>query len=307
MKRGRRTVPFKNFSYFQVWHTKRGFVAFLTMYGNPAKRTIGLMTSPDGVEWSAFQRIGQIKQGHYQVSAVATDGRAGSAFNYHPDKGLDWRTNLYYVETPDNGKRWRNAAGDALELPLKSPDNSALVHDYEAEGLKVYMKDILFDPENRPMIVYIVGKGYESGPENGPRVWKLARWTGKEWTISDITTSDSNYDMGSLYLEDDGLRLIAPTQQGPQPFNPGGEMAMWESKDGAAWTMTKQLTAGSDYNHTYARRPVNAASDFYAFWADGHARQVSDSRLYFCDRNGKVYRFPVSMKADTARPLEVTE
>lgn len=52
------------------------------------------------------------------------------------------------------------------------------------------------------------------------------------------------------------------------------------------------LTSDSEYNHTFVRRPINAADGFYAFWADGHARQPSPSRLYFCDKAGTVYRLP---------------
>jgi hypothetical protein len=67
--------------------------------------------------------------------------------------------------------------------------------------------------------------------------------------------------------------------------------------------MVKQLTRDSEYNHTYVRRPVNAHPDFYALWADGHARQQSDSRLYFTDRDGThVWRLPVQFDGDTAKP-----
>ena len=65
------------------------------------------MTSPDGVHWTDWQRLAAIDEGHYQISAVGRR-RAGSAFNYHPQgKGLNWRTNLYYIETPDFGKTWQ--------------------------------------------------------------------------------------------------------------------------------------------------------------------------------------------------------
>src|SRR5690606_151929 len=114
-------------------------------------------------------------------------------------------------------------------------------------------------------------------PENGPYTWHTARWTGAEWQIRPVTTSDHNYDHGSLYVEDDGTwRLIAPTDAGPQPFGTGGEMVMWLSRDlGETWQRKKQLTANSERNHTYARRPVNAHPGFYALWADGDARQPS--------------------------------
>ncbi len=88
-------------------------------------------------------------------------------------------------------------------------------------------------------------------------------------------TSDSNYDNGSLYVESDGRwLLIAPTDPGPQPYNPGGEVVLWESLDqGNTWNRIRNLTAGSPYNHGYCRRPIRAHPQFYAFWADGHARR----------------------------------
>jgi hypothetical protein len=64
----------------------------------------------------------------------------------------------------------------------------------------------------------------------------------------------------------------------------------------------KQLTHDSPYNHTYCRKPLHAQPDFYALWADGHARKVSDSRLYFCDHDGNVFRLPPKMTGETAKP-----
>ena len=62
------------------------------------------------------------------------------------------------------------------------------------------------------------------------------------------------------------------------------------------------LTWNSKYNHSYARRPINLNPGFYAFWADGHGRQPSESRLYFCDQDGNVYRLPQKMDSDLAKP-----
>lgn len=305
-----RDVPMTNFSYMQAWHLEgKGFACFFTRYNWPAARTICFMTSADGVKWSQWQRLAAIDEGHYQISAT-TASKAGSAFNFHPKgKGLNWRTNLYYIETGDMGKTWSSADGRQLTLPLTRPENPALVHNYQAEGLNVYLKDIRFDKDQRPVILFITSKGYESGPKNDPRTWTTARWTGAEWRICPAFTSDNNYDMGSLYLEEDGTwRIIGPTQPGPQPYNPGGEMAMWVSKDsGRTWKMVRQLTANSPYNHTYARRPLNAQPDFYAFWADGHGREPSQSSLYFCDKQGNVRVLPREMTGDFAEPKVLYE
>ena len=132
---GDKWLPITNFSYMQAWHVKdQGFICFFTRYNNPAARTICCMTSPDGIRWSETQRLAAMHQGHYQISA-AGQHKAGSAFNYHPNrKGLNWRTNLYYMETLDMGGSWHSVDGRPLIVPLTAPQSSALVHDYQSEG-----------------------------------------------------------------------------------------------------------------------------------------------------------------------------
>ncbi len=307
---GDQQIPITNFSYMQVWHVpQRGFVFFFTCYDAPAFRTNFCATSRDGISWDTWTRISAIEEGHYQISAVGKK-RAGTAFNYHPNgKGLNWRTNLYYMESPDFGHTWTTADGRVLDVPLTEVRNTALLKDYASEGLNVYMKDIVFDNQDRPVILYVTSKGYASGPQNDPRTWRIAHWNGPAWDFSEVTTSDNNYDTGSLYLESSKKwRIIAPTQTGAQPYNPGGEMAMWISNDaGKTWHMEKQLTHGSPRNHTYARRPVDAHPDFYALWADGNARKPSESSMYFSTKSGDVYRLPREMHADFERPEKLTE
>ncbi|MFC1783700.1 BNR-4 repeat-containing protein [Planctomycetota bacterium] len=298
-------IPITNFSYMQSWYVAgKGFICFFTKYNYPAARTNCFMTSPDGVRWSPWTRLAAIEEGHYQISA-AQGNKAGATFNYHPQgKGLNWRTNLYYMETADFGQTWRSADGVLLSLPLTGPNNPALVHNYQNRGLYIYLKDIRYDQQGYPVILYITSKGYQSGPQNDPRTWTTARWTGARWEIRPAMVSDNNYDMGSLYLESEAVwRIIAPTRTGPQPYNPGGEMVLWLSADqGKTWKFTSQLTTHSPQNHTYARCPVNAHPDFYALWADGHGRKPSVSNLYFCDKTGKVYLLPRKMDTDFAHP-----
>ncbi len=83
---------------------------------------------------------------------------------------------------------------------------------------------------------------------------------------------------------------------------------MWISKDqGQSWTKVRDVTRHSVMNHAYVRRPVDPHPDFYAFWADGNAREPSESRLYFCNQAGdRVLRLPMRMAADTAKPETVT-
>ena len=299
-----------NFSYPQPSYLAgEGFLFLHTRYGGGGNgRSLFWMTSPDGLTWSEGQCLSHIAQGHYQVSWPCGK-KVGTAFNYHPPKiGLNHRTNLYYVETGDMGKTWTNVRGEVIEASLGSVQNPALVKDYEAEGLLQYMKDINYDADGHPVILHVTSKGWEPGPKNGPYTWRIAHWTGDEWLFHTVTTSDNNYDTGCIHIEDDGTwRIIGPTETGPQPYNPGGEMALWVSKDqGKTWNKARQLTRNSPYNHTYARRPVNAHPDFYALWADGHGRKPSESRIYFCDKEGeRVMRLPVNMEGDFAKPEHV--
>jgi hypothetical protein len=302
---GGKEIPFNNFSYFQVYPIKgKGFIALFTKYNKLGQRVIGYNTTSDGVRWNEWKVLAHIQSGHYQVSAES-NGKVGVAFDYHPDgKGLNYRTNLQYLETSDFGETWHNAQGEKAQLPLTSPQNIALVHDYASAKLNCYLLDITFDKSGKPAILVISSKGYEAGPGNNPREWTLYRFRKSGWENHVVTTSDSNYDMGSIYVESDKvLKVIGPTVDGPQAYNPGGEVAMWLSKDrGKTWKKEKQMTRNSTMNHSYVRKPSGARSDFYGIWADGHGRQPSESNLYFTNEKGDVYKLPRNSTDDMITP-----
>ena len=305
------TVLETSFSYPQPWQIAgKGFLFLHTYY--KSGRGLNWSTSPDGRVWSERRLLAHIQEGHYQISWPDKD-KVGTAFNYHPTafagdsakKGLNWRTNIYYLETGDFGETWHNAQGESIPTPLTEPQNPALVHDYEAEGLLVYLQDMEFDAQGRPVILYVTSKGWKPGPAQGPHTWHVARWTGQAWEVHRVTDGDNNYDLGALYLEsEDRWRIIGPAEPGPQVYNPGGEIAVWVSRNqGTEWTKERVLTSGSEYNHTYVRSPLHAAPGFYAFWADGHGRQPSPSRLYFYNaEKGQVFRLPVHMEGPLAAP-----
>lgn len=311
-----KVVPMNNFSYLQSWYQPgNGFINLFTHYDRkviadqPSKprRTISYMTSKDGVNYSDWKDLATIEEGHYQTSGQFNN-KLGSAFNFHPVKvgenGLNYRSNLYYIQTRNFGETWQSAKGDELNLPLTAISNAALVKDYHSLGLNVYINDLAYDGKGNPVILYLTSKGYEAGPENGPRTWYTARFTGADWEILALTTSDNNYDMGSLYIDKKGVwRVIGPTTTGPQAYNTGGEMVLWTSKNKGKTWRSKTMTANSEFNHSYARKPVNVHPDFYAFWADGDGRKFSKSRLYFSDNKGNVYQLPAQMDTDFAKPI----
>jgi hypothetical protein len=289
-------------TYPQPWHVPGfGFFNLFTKY--TAGRELYWETSTNGVNWSAHQKLAGIG-GHYQVSNVSSNNLIASFFNRHPGGNVDQRTDLYYVQTTNYGVTWTTAAGVPLTMPLSTADNPARVINYSAQGKLMYTLDLNFDTNGHPVLLYITSSGYQPGPQNDPRTWTITRWTGTEWITSTVTTSTHNYDFGSLFIRPDRWVIIGPTEAGPQLYQTGGEMALWSSGDqGATWTMDRQITSTSLYNHTYARRPVRAKDPFFAFWADGDPTQVTPSRLYFSNSDGtQVWQLPYDMPEPFATP-----
>lgn len=296
-------VAEREFTYPQPWWMgEKGALLLFTKY-TAGRELYWSASDPAGGNWSSDRKLAAMG-GHYQVSNER-DGRVITAFNRHPGGNVDRRTDLYFVQTTDRGKTWQTADGTVLETPLKDPAGAARVRDYRAEGRLVYMKDIGFDGQGRPVILYLTSGSHQPGPGGAPRIWTIARWTGEAWNFHEVARSTHNYDTGSLYLEKDGTwRIIGPTEPGPQEHGTGGEIAMWTSRDhGASWKKVRQLTAGGASNHGYVRRPRHAHPEFYGIWADGNPNELSESRLYFTDRDGKtIRRLPYDMGSPTAVP-----
>lgn len=303
-------VALNNFSYLQMYYTKEnGFLGLFTRYEKNGGRVIKYMNSSNGIEWSEWNDLSRLGVGQYQTSGHR-ENLVGTAFNYHPKRpvrgGLDFRTNLYYLQTKDFGKTWQTIDGNAIALPLTDIDNAALVQEYDSKERNVYISDVNFDERGNPVILYLTSKGPLPGPEHGPREWHTAHWNGKSWEIRPFTTSGNNYDLGSLYIDKRKWVVIAPTSMGPQEYNTGGEMVRWESKNkGKTWKKVKELTKNSVHNHSFARRPVNVHPDFVALWSDGNGREPSNSRLYFTDEKGNVYRLPENVDSPFVKPERI--
>ena len=85
----------------------------------------------------------------------------------------------------------------------------------------MYLKEVAFNNDGHPVILYMTSAGYESGPKSDPHIWHTARWTGAKWEIREVTRSDHNYDFGALWIEPDKTwRIIAPTLPGPISRSP---------------------------------------------------------------------------------------
>jgi hypothetical protein len=287
----------------------QGHFLFFTRYDGV--RQLFFQTSPDGRNWSDHRQIASIiGEGEKHSGHYSTTGHQGNkiaiAFNRHPDGKVDYRTNMYYLQTTDFGKTWTTVDGKRIDLPVKDRLNPSLVLEVESEGKNLYVKDINFDTQDNPVILYLTSEGWESGPVNGARQWYVCHWTGKKWKHSPITTSTHNYDSGSIWVEGNTWMVIAPTDPGPQKWGTGGEVVSWESNNrGATWKRKYTYTKDSPRNHGYVRRPVKAKDPFYCMWADGHSDIFSISQLYFGDSQGNIYMMPYQMRNDWEKPVKI--
>lgn len=274
----------------------KGYFHFFTKY--TGVRELYFETSADGKSWTDDLKLAGIKNpryeksGHYQVSNHAGE-RIFTFFNWHPNGNVDKRTNVYYMETRDFGKTFQTIDAETLSLPVEEIASPGRVIDYESKGKNVYLCDAIADASGNPVCLYVISDGHEPGPENGVREWMVLFRQGNKWIERKVGESDHNYDMGSVFIDGNTWRVIAPTEPGPQPHGSGGEVVVWESADeGMHWNQIKSITQDSQRNHNYVRRVVNGKSPFVYFWADGDPNQFSPSYLYFADKNGSVYQLP---------------
>ena len=285
------------------WMGNNGFILLFTKYTNG--RELHWSTSLDGKTWSPDQKLAGMG-GHYQLSNIHGN-KLVTVFNYHPGGDVNKRTNVYMIQSEDFGKSWKTIDGKTVGTPVTETHSAALVKDYEAEGKLVYLNDLNFDSSGNPVVLAVISRDHKPGPQGDPREWTVIHRKNGQWFFNKVCESTHNYDMGSLYIENDVWTIIGPTETGPQKWGTGGEMALWQSSDeGITWKKIRDITHNSSLNHSYARRPVQANKDFFAFWADGDADKISASRLYFTNEKGdKVWMLPYDMKNDFEKPFQV--
>lgn len=287
----------------------KGFLHLFTKY--TGVRELYFETSKDGVAWTDDVKLAGMKRpedkhsGHYQIS-----GQQGEKivffFNWHPNGNVDQRTNIYYMQTTDFGKTWTNVEGVPVPIPVTDPQSPIMLREFYSKNKNVYIKDVNFDEKGHPIALYVSGTGHQPGPQNGLKDWSILFYNGKTWEDHKITTSDHNYDTGSLFVKGKEWTVVAPTANSPQKWGAGGEVEMWKSTDkGKSWKKAKQLTSNSTRNHNYIRKVVSGQDPFYYFWADGNPDTLSESLLYFGNSKGDVWQLPYEMNGDEAEPVKL--
>lgn len=262
-------------------------------------------TGQDGNMWEQSQKLAGMG-GHFQVTNVSGN-RLYSVFNYCPDGTLDSRTNLYLVYTDDTGKTWKNIEGEVLATPLTDSQCGAMVRDFRSEKKLVYIQDLNFDEEGNPVILIVTSNDFNPGPKGDPREWTVVHRKEGNWIFSKVCDIPHNHNLGSVYTGSSEWRIIGPSDPGPSKYATGGEMVLWVSSDkGLTWEKSANITSGSTYHHSYAKRPFNPHKEFYAFWADGNPEKKSESRLYFTNEKcDGVWVLPYTMKRDFEKPVRI--
>ena len=306
-----RIMEKSEFTYPQIWNTNKGFFHFFTKY--TGVRELYFESSLDEKTWKPVQKLAGIpsgkdnRSGHYQVSNQFGDGEIlGTFFNRHTNGDVDTRSDLYYVQTHNHGTSWTTVDGKQVSIPIDNIENTTRVIDYHSQKKNVYMKDMGFDSEGNPVCLYITSGGHEPGPDNAPYEWRVTFWNGTAWTTKIVCVSDHNYDMGSIFIADDVWKIVGPTENGPQKYGVGGELAVWVSKNsGRDWKKEKAITENSTRNNAYVRRPMHSKAPFSFFWANGNPDKLSISELFFGDFSGSVYRLPYTMTEEWQKPIKV--
>ena len=296
-------------AYPQIMYSEeKGFFFFFTKY--TGQRQLYYQTSTDGRTWTATKHLadikdGQNKSGHYQISNICGT-KLCTAFNRHINGDVDTRTSIYYLQSTDWGQTWTTASGEVVATPVKEKKSNALVMDYESQGKNCYIKDLNFDTDGNPIVLYLISDNHKTGPEGGDREWHTMHWDGTKWNVTKFAKSTHCYDSGSLWVDGNTWTIIAPTDPSKDSglyWGAGGELQQWTSTDkGKTWTMTRQMTSGSGTNHTYVRRPFYADDGFWAYWADGRTDRFSKSNLYFSTKDGQIYKMPYNMTDEWQKP-----
>lgn len=287
----------------QAWHVPGHGLMLLHTRQVEGMSRVHFTSSADGLSWSRPTILATFGEGQSCISGLHK-GKVGVAITQRaPGMPPESREDLYYLETIDFGRTWQVYPRARIDLPLASADNPARILD--RENWRFFLRDLAFDGVGNPVIFYHLRhvRRQLTAPES--RVWSTSRWTGREWESNATLFSDSDHDAGCLMVDRLLWTAYLPTPPGPQPGSSGGEIVRWRSEDqGRSWA-PQRLTFDEAVNHNWVRRVVDGRPEMVVLWADGHTHDPSESRLYFADQAGNVFRLPLDLDEQAGIPEQV--
>jgi len=215
-------------AYPQVWQTSWGEHVGYTHYQYREGDTMAYR-----MLWYRADNIKQklVDGGHYSISYY--DGEyLYLAYNQLVNGKPDNRINLYVIKTND-GANWTNIDGKALELPLLTHNEDAMV--YESTGY-IYLKDITVNDG----LKILVTESTDYDPTIGTR-------TVKEWSVNgvrDITETNHNYNAGAYV----GGNILV-TQDGIKGWT-GGDIVLYKNYI--------KIARDNSSNCNYIRKVINS-------------------------------------------------
>ncbi len=210
--------------------------------------------SRDGATWSRpITLIRDEEADHRQIRPylkVVSDGRSAIHFTFtdgHPR--VQRRNSVYYVRYA-NGRFTRadgTPAGGMDTLPLQ-PHDTDRVYDGRATGVRAWVWDIALDEAGSPVIAFA------RFPDTTDHRYALARWTGAEWTETEITPAGRWFPQTPA-----GRREGEPHYSGGVALDPLDPSIVYLSRQvGGAFEIEQWL--GPDEYGDWISRPVTQDS-----------------------------------------------
>ena len=193
----------KGFTYPQVFFIDDTLHMFFRQGGSNTDnmaytyyRTIS-HTKFDGSKWSTpypltnFSDFSENKtiSGMYHATYVnPLDKTIHIAYNWY-QSATATRYHLYYMKSSDCGKTWTKADGTPLVIPVDENTSEKIV-DSGNDFCNVCLGDIHTTPNGLPLILFNLAK-----------VFKLARWNGSAWIVTEVVNVDHNFDYCALVVD----------------------------------------------------------------------------------------------------------
>lgn len=283
-----------NFTYPQPWQTlTNGKVLLHTQYApmvNAAPQARELFITAAG------QTNKMIEGGHYSMSYTLGDRIVlvyNSLVGNHPDQ----RINLYYIESTDGGRTWKNKNGTPLSLPLSQFDQAAIVlngSDF------IYLKDLKIRADGNVAIAYVSSNFVDPTTPSGQFGRDVNVMVVRPAGITRVYTSGLNdYIAGQFEMNHNYSSVMIDSQSDyiyASGYREGYSMRNREGGNIRQFILGNinlgtQITNDVMRHHNFMRevygRTPQSSIDFKYYWVSGHPNDsLSPTNLHYMGASG---------------------